>query len=103
MIDRFLEENKETLQPHLDEAGINEKDIIFIKELIVGPLDPETGLPSKDRKAEDEVWPYQGRTEDKSFLYEIVANKLTGIDVDKWDYFARDSYNLGVSISFDYR
>ena len=34
-------------------------------------------------------WPYKGRPEDKSFLYEIVANKRNGIDVDKWDYFAR--------------
>ncbi|TSP79454.1 Deoxynucleoside triphosphate triphosphohydrolase SAMHD1 [Bagarius yarrelli] len=36
-----------------------------------------------------EKWPYEGRTEEKSFLYEIVANKRTGVDVDKWDYFAR--------------
>jgi len=34
-------------------------------------------------------WSMKGRTEDKSFLYEIVANKLNGIDVDKWDYLAR--------------
>lgn len=34
-------------------------------------------------------WPYKGRTEEKAFLYEIVANKRNGIDVDKWDYFAR--------------
>lgn len=34
-------------------------------------------------------WPYKGRPEKKSFLYEIVANKRNGIDVDKWDYFAR--------------
>jgi len=34
-------------------------------------------------------WTYKGRAEDKSFLYEIVANKQNGIDVDKWDYFAR--------------
>lgn len=34
-------------------------------------------------------WPYRGRPKEKSFLYEIVANKKNGIDVDKWDYFAR--------------
>jgi hypothetical protein len=39
-------------------------------------------------------WPYFGREEKKSFLYEIVANKLSGIDVDKWDYFLRDDSHL---------
>lgn len=34
-------------------------------------------------------WPYKGRPMEKSFLYEVVANKRNGIDVDKWDYFAR--------------
>ena len=34
-------------------------------------------------------WPYEGRPVEKSFLYEIVSNKRNGIDVDKWDYFAR--------------
>ncbi len=34
-------------------------------------------------------WSMKGRTEDKSFLYEIVANKVNGIDVDKWDYLVR--------------
>ncbi|XP_060772817.1 deoxynucleoside triphosphate triphosphohydrolase SAMHD1-like [Neoarius graeffei] len=38
----------------------------------------------------------------KDFLYEIVANKRTGIDVDKWDYFARDSYHLGIPTSSDH-
>ena len=28
-------------------------------------------------------WPYQGRDESKAFLYEIVANKMSSIDVDK--------------------
>uniref|UniRef100_A0A3Q4H9Z8 Deoxynucleoside triphosphate triphosphohydrolase SAMHD1 n=1 Tax=Neolamprologus brichardi TaxID=32507 RepID=A0A3Q4H9Z8_NEOBR len=48
------------------------------------------------------TWPYKGRQKDKSFLYEIVANKRNGIDVDKWDYFARDCYHLGINNNFDY-
>ena len=57
---------------------------------------------------------------EKSFLYEvgehvmavnnddmlfvqIVANKKNGIDVDKWDYFARDCHHLGIMINFDYQ
>ena len=46
---------------------------------------------------------YRGRPLQKSFLYEVVANKRNGIDVDKWDYFARDCYMLGIPASFDYR
>ncbi len=53
--------------------------------------------------AADRQWPYVGRGRDKSFLYEIVANKRNGIDVDKWDYFGRDCHNLGINNSFDYR
>ncbi|XP_059562062.1 deoxynucleoside triphosphate triphosphohydrolase SAMHD1 isoform X2 [Myotis daubentonii] len=48
-------------------------------------------------------WPYKGRPKEKSFLYEIVANKRSGIDVDKWDYFARDCHHLGIQNSFDYK
>ncbi|XP_062925463.1 deoxynucleoside triphosphate triphosphohydrolase SAMHD1-like [Mobula hypostoma] len=70
------------------------QDVTFIKELIRGP---KVGNDSKDSK-----WLYKGRSKEKSFLYEIVANKRTGIDVDKWDYFARDSYHLGIRNNFDY-
>ena len=45
---------------------------------------------------------YKGRGREKSFLYEVVANKRNGIDVDKWDYFARDCYHLGIANSFDH-
>eukprot|EP01084_Bolivina_argentea_P126454 223901_1 len=38
----------------------------------------------------------------RGFLFEIVANDLTGIDVDKWDYLLRDSTNVGIGISFKY-
>jgi len=36
-------------------------------------------------------------------ILQIVANKLTGVDVDKWDYFSRDCHGLGISCSFDMR
>ena len=40
---------------------------------------------------------------EKYFLYEIISNKITGIDVDKWDYFLRDNLNLRIGITFDYK
>ncbi|XP_024598911.1 deoxynucleoside triphosphate triphosphohydrolase SAMHD1 isoform X5 [Neophocaena asiaeorientalis asiaeorientalis] len=49
------------------------------------------------------TWLYKGRPKEKSFLYEIVANKRNGIDVDKWDYFARDCHHLGIQNNFDYK
>uniref|UniRef100_G3SPI6 Deoxynucleoside triphosphate triphosphohydrolase SAMHD1 n=2 Tax=Loxodonta africana TaxID=9785 RepID=G3SPI6_LOXAF len=72
---------------------IPEEDICFIKEQITGPLES----PTKS------LWTYKGRPKEKSFLYEIVANKRNGIDVDKWDYFARDCHHLGIQNNFDYR
>ncbi|KAJ0036714.1 hypothetical protein NQD34_005391 [Periophthalmus magnuspinnatus] len=62
-------------------------DLSFIKEMINGP---------------DKEGHYKGRPSNKSFLYEIVANKRTGIDVDKFDYFARDCHHLGIKNSFDH-
>ncbi len=37
------------------------------------------------------------------FYFQIVANKRTGIDVDKWDYFARDCHCLGIPNNFDWK
>ena len=34
---------------------------------------------------------------------QIVANKSTGVDVDKWDYYARDCHYLGVTSDFQAR
>ncbi|KAK2909491.1 hypothetical protein Q8A67_005328 [Cirrhinus molitorella] len=71
--------------------GLNlPEDIKFIEELIL-----------KGQK--DGEWSMKGRTEDKSFLYEIVANKVNGIDVDKWDYLVRDCYYLGIPCGFDHQ
>ncbi|TFK53350.1 HD-domain/PDEase-like protein [Heliocybe sulcata] len=54
----------------------SEDDAAFVKALIAG--DPKRC----------------GGTE-KPFLFEIVANKRNGIDVDKCDYIARDSHAVG--------
>ena len=34
-------------------------------------------------------------------LYQIVANQLNGIDVDKFDYLIRDAKSLGLEVGFD--
>ena len=38
-----------------------------------------------------------------SLAQQIVANGISGIDVDKMDYFERDSHALGLSSRFDWR
>lgn len=69
------------------------EDLEFIKELI----DP----PASTHK-EIKEWPRCSRPREKAFLYEIVSNTRNKIDVDKWDYFARDCHHLGMQNNFDY-
>lgn len=62
--------------------GLNSADARFIEYCIKG-LKPK------------ESWPAEiGRPEHKRFLLDIVANKRHGIDVDKLDYFLRDSLSV---------
>ncbi|XP_054465986.1 deoxynucleoside triphosphate triphosphohydrolase SAMHD1 [Anoplopoma fimbria] len=94
MFDYLVADNE--LKPVMEQHGlVLPEDLDFIKEQIAGPAVSDAAQGPK--------WPYKGRPEDKSFLYEIVANKRNGIDVDKWDYFARDCYHLGIQNNFDYR
>eukprot|EP01029_Cantina_marsupialis_P003348 TRINITY_DN131921_c0_g1_i2.p1 TRINITY_DN131921_c0_g1~~TRINITY_DN131921_c0_g1_i2.p1 ORF type:complete len:622 (+),score=158.91 TRINITY_DN131921_c0_g1_i2:243-1868(+) len=64
-----------------DKIDLSEEEINKIQNMITGQI------PSGE--------------ENRSFLYEIVANKNNGIDVDKFDYLARDSRNLGIETSSD--
>ncbi|XP_053249861.1 deoxynucleoside triphosphate triphosphohydrolase SAMHD1 isoform X1 [Podarcis raffonei] len=92
MFEHLIDSND--LRPVLKYYGLKpDEDIDFIKEQIAGPIKTEKNSSS---------WPYRGRPEEKGFLYEIVANKTSGIDVDKWDYFARDCHHLGIQNNFDY-
>lgn len=87
IFDILIKENN--LMPTFNKYGLDEADIHFIKELVLG--DKSDAPPSFE-------WKGRG---DKTFLYDIVANKRNGIDVDKFDYFARDCHVLGVTKSFD--
>ncbi|KAI1728538.1 HD domain-containing protein [Ditylenchus destructor] len=78
-------DSKEALDQYLDES-----DYKFITELI----DPPTPFIMNGK------WIPKGRPREKSFLYEIVSNKLTGLDVDKLDYFLRDSTLGNIAVSF---
>ena len=64
--------------------GLEDIDIEFVKELI----NPEKLKGLKDNAP----WPMKGRPESKAFLYEIVSNSRSGLDVDKLDYLQRDPY-----------
>ena len=94
MFNHLLETNN--LYDEFYKYGLDDIDIEFIREQIAGP-NKEVGCESVNGVK----WPYKGRSEEKSFLYEVVANKRNGIDVDKWDYFARDCYCLGIPNNFD--
>ncbi|XP_052402723.1 uncharacterized protein LOC127949450 [Carassius gibelio] len=62
---------------------LTKQDLTFIQKLIQGDYDK---VPKN-----------------KSFLCDVVANNLNGIDVRRWDYFARDCYYLGIPNSFDHQ
>ncbi|XP_035224770.1 deoxynucleoside triphosphate triphosphohydrolase SAMHD1-like isoform X2 [Stegodyphus dumicola] len=79
MLDYLIEENN--LFPILKEFGIGYEEIELIKNYIMGT---------------------QPSNENKAFLYQIVNNDDSGLDVDKWDYFLRDCFFLGLPCSFEY-
>ncbi|XP_025075972.1 deoxynucleoside triphosphate triphosphohydrolase SAMHD1-like [Pomacea canaliculata] len=81
----------EKLREMFKACGLDDKDLDFIKEQIEGR-----------RAVTVTDWPYKGRPKEKAFLYDIVANKRNGIDVDKWDYISRDSLHLGMKSNFDH-
>lgn len=73
-----------------DEArawGIGPDEVHFIQQLVLG---------NASEAPPGFVWTECDPS--RQFLYEIVANKRSGVDVDKWDYFERDSRQLGVPI-----
>ncbi|OWY96448.1 hypothetical protein PHMEG_00033281 [Phytophthora megakarya] len=86
MFDYLLAENS----IHVEDYGLTKQDVVFVKELIWGgPLPNANGIlrgrPSREQR----------------FLYDIVNNTHSGLDVDKLDYFMRDSLYTGAKMSCD--
>ncbi|XP_063321085.2 deoxynucleoside triphosphate triphosphohydrolase SAMHD1-like [Pelmatolapia mariae] len=92
MFDHLVDDNN--LKPLMNKCGlITEGDRLFLEKTVPNVII----LASSPQQL------YRGRNNEKSFLYEIVANKQNGIDVDKFDYFARDCHHLGIQNNFDHR
>ncbi|XP_060776797.1 deoxynucleoside triphosphate triphosphohydrolase SAMHD1-like [Neoarius graeffei] len=91
MFDHLVEKNN--LQAVMKKYNLhvekNDDDLNFIKALI-----DSTGSQDTVERTKMNI--------ERIFFFEIVANKRTGIDVDKWDYFTRDSYHLGIPTSSDH-
>ena len=94
LFDEMIRKN-EKVRKLFEECGIGDKEQIMIKSMIMGQ--PENNI----KGALDTV--YHGRSYRKQFLFEIVSNKATGIDCDKFDYFARDTHHVGIQNSFDFK
>lgn len=82
--------DKYSLRSEFYKYGLNGGHIKMIGEMIFG----------SEAKSPPE-WPWVGPPPSKEFLYEIVSNEETGIDVDKFDYYRRDCMNAHITSSFD--
>ncbi|XP_028265238.1 deoxynucleoside triphosphate triphosphohydrolase SAMHD1-like [Parambassis ranga] len=107
MFDHMVETNN--LQSSMELYGLNlQTNLKFIKEMIDPPKKTDLkqrkdeGPQKTDLKQRKDEGPQKTDQERPSFLYEIVSNQINGIDVDKFDYFARDCHHLGIKNNFDH-
>jgi hypothetical protein len=83
------------VQQMLSESNLtylNEQDHTFIYECIAGKdLHAVPGVAKQKKYSAAEVQrARRGRPRDKAYLYDIVCNIFSGLDVDKIDYLMRD-------------
>lgn len=92
----------EEMRAPLASAGLCAVDLVCIQELVRPPkrqLEEALGAGELRR-----AWPklIRGRPVTKAWMYEIVANWRSGVDVDKFDYFQRDAHYLGIPTVFSH-
>merc|ERR1719262_559219 len=96
----------EELDAPLKEAGLRVDaegdDFTFIIELINPPKRRLEELLQQRTLRSGWSDTIKGRPVGKAWLYEIVSNWRSGIDVDKFDYFRRDALYLGINREFDH-
>ena len=74
-----------------NELVLTSRDWIFIKECIAGCPLPHKGVSIESFKKSNHDAVLIGRPVRKEFLYDVVNNRHSGLDVDKVDYLARDT------------
>ena len=57
--------------------------------------------PQVVKRVRDYITSNEERVTEKRYLFDIIANKQNGVDVDKFEYLLRDSFQAGVRMSVD--
>lgn len=103
---KLLGELLKELDGPLRQAGLavddEGDDFVCIGELIDPPKGRLEALMLEGQLASRWCEVIRGRPVAKAWIYEIVSNWRSGIDVDKFDYFRRDAYYLGIRRQFDH-
>lgn len=73
---------------------LSDEDAIQVGKLIFGS-------PKKVPESLKDILVWTEQDYQKQFMYEIVSNERTGIDVDKFDYLKRDSHYTGIICAFE--
>jgi hypothetical protein len=92
-VDQFLDVQSQEIADELPyDCVLTSRDWIFIKECIVGGPLPHKNMSVDEAFKSSEKQSLIGRPDPhKEFLYDVVSNRHSGLDVDKIDYLARDS------------
>ena len=82
---KLLLEEENTVKNKFSEFGIHKTSYIdFVCEMI-----------ESNNSTIDNTWNFKSRPESLAWMFEIVSNKRSGIDVDRLDYLCRDSRKVG--------